>query len=150
MDGENTWQGMQRITRSVSTGVTASKGMSEYSPDEQDWQGASNKQEEGCATTAFPASAFAGNLSAHTSQVCGSQDGDGGRKFPPTVGEAQICDHLRSLNTRKSMGPDEVHPRVLGELVDGAAKPYSTTLESHGSQMKSDGGCKKGNIAPIF
>ncbi|KFO61438.1 hypothetical protein N302_13003, partial [Corvus brachyrhynchos] len=38
----------------------------------------------------FFASVFNGNLSSHTSQVGGQQDGDWGRKVPPTVSENQV------------------------------------------------------------
>ena len=36
----------------------------------------------------------------------------------PTVGEDLVRDRLKSLNMHKSMGPDEIHPRVLKELVN--------------------------------
>jgi len=59
------------------------------------------------------ASVFTGNLSPHPSRVNEPQDGVQRGKVSPTVREDQVRDHLRNLNTHKSVGPGEIHSRVL-------------------------------------
>jgi len=40
-----------------------------------------------------------------------------------------VRDHLRNLKVHKFMGPDEMNPQVLRDLVDEVAKPLSTIFE---------------------
>ncbi|KFO85282.1 hypothetical protein N320_11124, partial [Buceros rhinoceros silvestris] len=75
--------------------------------------------------------------------------GDQGGKVPSTVRD-QVCDHLSNLNIHMSMGPDEMHPRVMRELAEVVAKTLSMISEKPWQSGEVPGDWKKGNIAPIF
>ncbi|KFQ42385.1 LINE-1 reverse transcriptase, partial [Nestor notabilis] len=68
----------------------------------------------------------------------------------PTVGEDQVQDHLKNLNVHKSMGPDEIHPWVLKELVNEVYKPLSIMFERSWQSGEVPDDWKKGNVTPIF
>ncbi|KFV93763.1 hypothetical protein N327_01724, partial [Fulmarus glacialis] len=69
---------------------------------------------------------------------------------PPTIGEDQVQDHLRNLKGHKSMGPDEIHPQVLKELVDEVANPLFIIFEKSWQFSEVPTDWKRGNITPIF
>jgi len=68
----------------------------------------------------------------------------------PLVKEDCVRDRLSNLDTHKSMGPDGMHPRVLGELVDIIAEPLSIIFESSWRTGEVPEDWRKANVTPVF
>jgi len=73
--------------------------------------------------------AFIGKCCSHTTQITEGKGRDWENEEPPTVGQDQVQDHLRNLKVHKSMGPNEMNPRVPRQLVGEVAKPLSILCE---------------------
>ncbi|GAB0182881.1 mitochondrial enolase superfamily member 1 [Grus japonensis] len=61
-----------------------------------------------------------------------------------------VSDLLHHLDTHKSMGLDEIHPRVLRELVEALTKPLSIIYHHSWITCAVPVDWKLANIAPIY
>ncbi|CAM5114180.1 unnamed protein product [Eretmochelys imbricata] len=73
-----------------------------------------------------------------------------GSRWPALCGERVVRDYLEKLDVHKSMGPDELHPRVLKELAAVIAEPLAIIFENSWQMGEVPDDWKKANVVPIF
>jgi len=80
-------------------------------------------EEKAEVLNAFFASAFNIKTSSSDTQSPELEDMDKQQNEAPVIQEERVSDLIQHLDTRKSMGLDGVHPRVLRELAEVLTKP---------------------------
>ncbi|GAB0183643.1 mitochondrial enolase superfamily member 1 [Grus japonensis] len=68
----------------------------------------------------------------------------------PLVEEDQVRDHLRKLDTHKSMSAEGMHPRVLREVADIIAMPLSIIFERSWRTREVPEDWRKANVTLVF
>ncbi|CAM5152153.1 unnamed protein product [Natator depressus] len=96
---------------------------------------------------AFFASVFTNKDSSQTAALGIATWGVDGQ---PSVEKEVVRDYLEKLDVHKSMGPDELHPRVLKELAAVIAEPLAIIFENSWRTGEVPDDWKKANVVPIF
>ncbi|KAK4815562.1 hypothetical protein QYF61_004079 [Mycteria americana] len=78
------------------------------------------------------------------------EDRDGDQNGAPIIQGEMVSDLLHHLDTHKSMGPDEIHPRVLKELADVLTKPLSIIYQQPWLTGEVPADWRLANVTPIF
>ncbi|KAK4826962.1 hypothetical protein QYF61_012811 [Mycteria americana] len=78
------------------------------------------------------------------------EDRDGDQNAAPIIQGEMVSDLLHHLDTHKSMGPDEIHPRVLKELAEELTKPLSIIYQQSWLTGEVPADWRLANVTPIF
>ncbi|CAM5153463.1 unnamed protein product [Eretmochelys imbricata] len=96
---------------------------------------------------AFFASVFTNKVSSQTAALGITTWGVDGQ---PSVEKEVVRDYLEKLDVHKSMGPDELHLRVLKELAAVIPEPLAIIFENLWRTGEVPDDFKKANVVPIF
>ncbi|KAK4816377.1 hypothetical protein QYF61_016281 [Mycteria americana] len=78
------------------------------------------------------------------------EDRDGDQNGAPIIQGEMVSDLLHHLDTHKSMGPDEIHLRVLKELAEVLTKPLSIIYQQSWLTGEVPADWRLTNVTPIF
>ncbi|KAK4827614.1 LOW QUALITY PROTEIN: hypothetical protein QYF61_019539 [Mycteria americana] len=78
------------------------------------------------------------------------EDRDGDQTGAPIIQGEMVSDLLHHLDTHKSMGPGEIHPRVLKELAEVLTKPLSIIYQQSWLTGEVPADWRLANVTPIF
>ncbi|KAK4808512.1 hypothetical protein QYF61_005829 [Mycteria americana] len=78
------------------------------------------------------------------------EDRDGDQNGAPIIQGEMVSDLLHHLDTHKSMGPDEIHPRVLKELAEVLTKPLSIIYQQSWLTGEVPADWRLANVTPIY
>ncbi|KAK4817527.1 hypothetical protein QYF61_019113 [Mycteria americana] len=78
------------------------------------------------------------------------EDRDGDQNGALIIQGEMVSDLLHHLDTHKSMGPDEIHPRVLKKLADVLTKPLSIIYQQSWLTGEVPADWRLANVTPIY
>ncbi|KAK4810636.1 LOW QUALITY PROTEIN: hypothetical protein QYF61_007373 [Mycteria americana] len=79
-----------------------------------------------------------------------SEDRDRDQNGAPIIQGEMVSDLLHHLDIHKSMGPDEIHPRVLKELAEELTKPLSIIYHQSWLTGEVPVDWRLANVTPIY
>ncbi|KFO91071.1 hypothetical protein N320_11112, partial [Buceros rhinoceros silvestris] len=78
-------------------------------------------------------------------------DGRDGENYQSSIiQEEMVSELLHGLNVQKSMGPDEILPRILRELVEVIGKPLSIIYQQSWLTEEVPFDWRLANVTPIY
>ncbi|KAK4810556.1 hypothetical protein QYF61_004519 [Mycteria americana] len=108
-------------------------------------------EEKAEVLNAFFASVFNSRASCSLgTQLPKSEERDRDQNGAPIIQGEMVSDLLHHLDTHKSMGPDEIHPRVLKELADVLTKPLSIIYQQSWLTGEVPADWRLANVTPIY
>ncbi|XP_072728592.1 cilia- and flagella-associated protein 20 isoform X1 [Ciconia boyciana] len=78
------------------------------------------------------------------------EDRDRDQNGAPIIQGEMVSDLLHHLDTHKSMGPDEIHPRVLKEVADVLTRPLSIIYQQSWLTGEVPADWRLANVMPIY
>jgi len=99
---------------------------------------------------AFFASVFTAKAAPQESQSLEVRKKVWRKEDLPLLEEDQVRDHLSELDSHRSMGPNDMHPRVLRELADVISEQHSVIFERLWRTGEVPEDWSKAIVTPIF
>ncbi|KAK4810280.1 LOW QUALITY PROTEIN: hypothetical protein QYF61_015310, partial [Mycteria americana] len=107
-------------------------------------------EEKAEVLNAFFASVFIGLIVLWVPSPPELEDRDGDQTGAPIIQGEMVSDLLHYLDIHKSMGPDEIHPRVLKELAEVLTKPLSIVYQQSWLTGEVPVDWRLANVTPIY
>ncbi|KAF7239069.1 hypothetical protein EYD10_14280 [Varanus komodoensis] len=84
-------------------------------------------------------------------EICTQEEVQAGsERWQPKIDRQMVKEYLDGINTLKSMGPDELYPRVIKELAEELSEPWAIIFDKSWKTGEVPDDWRRGNVVPIF